>query len=134
MANVYGPMQFRPNPSGLTLNSSPVGGFQPPAAAAPAAPQAAPMPSYGEWARQNGKQHLLNRITGGRMGGRDAPQRPMANMGIIPSQVDYLMAMAGQNGNRFPTGQQGGGAAPVQGPLSLDPTALAFMNFLNGRT
>lgn len=49
---------------------------------------------------------------------------------FLRSQVDrFPQIMGGMVGR----GQPQQAAAPVQGPLSLDPTALAFMNYLNRR-
>lgn len=121
MANLYGPMQYRPNPRGISLNT-PMQQFQPPA---PVAPTAGPAPftplSFEEWARQNGVETRRWREGAGRFANANLPPDKRAQM-----QYD-----------RYAQGPGPGVASPsaqssVTGLLGIDPTAAAYSRFLNG--
>lgn len=130
MANLYGPMQYRPNPSGITLNSQPRPQFQPPVAAPqPAMPS---VMSFADWSQQN---PMRRRFTPGDRGSRTPDGAyGVAGMAMRNQQNAYdkyrLDALTGQSSPGFGMGR--GAPAPVQGMLGLDPTAAAFASFLNG--
>jgi hypothetical protein len=123
MANLYGPMAYRPNP-GITLNSSPMQQFQAPAPVAPVAPVAAPSPmSYRDWRSQNP-------IKWGYGGGRGDSSTNDRNNTARRHREQYMMEMLG-NGRGGVPGMQP--AAPAATPgITLDSVAQAYAKFLNG--
>ena len=138
MANLYGPMQFRPNPSGLSLNSRPnPQQFVAPTPAAPSAPQQlGPMPSYHQWARDKGIRipGPLSTDRGSRTIRRDGSVRRQYAADMREMGYDYRPLRSLMQGDLAGAirGPQSGTAPAVSGVLSLDPVAQAYMQFLNG--
>lgn len=134
MAQMYGPMTYRPNPAGLTLNSrpgQPQGGYVPPPAT-PAAAVAAKAPTFAEWMKTDGRrsqrEHFMNAFLGNVSRGQmNSPgYSPFGSEQMLRNKYyDTLIA-----GGQFPMGAGGGGVA---GPLALDSSAANYANFLNNR-
>jgi hypothetical protein len=128
MANFYGPMQYRPNPSGLTLNSNPMP-WTPPAAPAVQQNPNAGILSYADWRAQDGhgwKNYWRRPIHGDRGSRSDGAPVGMA-MGRQRDAYDRYVIDSIAGG-----GMLGGVGAP-SGGLSLDSSAASYANFLNGR-
>lgn len=139
MAQLYGPMQYVPNPAGFTLNSRP-SGFQMPTT--PAAPGAGATPNFGpsfqDWLRDSGRykmQYGMPRDNGmlpsgmfGVGGNINAKNRQAYNQFL---EGEGMVRPGGGGARERIQGILGGGsAAPA---LALDSTAAAYANFLNGR-
>lgn len=145
-------MQYRPNPTGLSLNSRPnPNQFVPPAPAPAAAPAPFVPMDFAQWAAENNMSMRGRRYTGDR--GSRSGMLPPINGKARRGYNDYLR----DNGiNPVPMGYPGRDSAGMQGlwrmgggynpgvggvlaspsaakpSLSLDSTAAAYANFLNG--
>lgn len=126
MANVYGPMT-RPATPGISLNTRPQ--FQMPAAApvAPVAAAPAAMPSFQDWmGTRNGGYHS-NPIAGGRDQRLSYQQKQMQQMRAKQTYLEEMM-----RGGVAPAAAAAPSGRPA-GLLSMDPVAMAYATFLNGR-